>query len=166
LLTDSETRILDARLASVRDALQLAQATSVRPEVAAPLLSAVNSTPLSHAVRAAELAKRQEITLQMVFDAAGVGADLPKDAIIAAELELKYAGYFDRERNRARRLQTMGGMSLPPDFQYLTLRSLSTEARQKLETIRPSTLAQAAGIPGVTPADLQNLVFELHRRDA
>ena len=165
LLTDAESEAMEQRLAAVRDSLQLAHATSVRPDVAAPFLTAASSAQLPHAVRAAELAKRQEVTLQMVFDAVGVGADLPRDAVIAAELELKYAGYFDRERNRARRLQNMGGMLLPMDFEYLALKSLSTEARQKLSAVRPSTLAQAAGIPGVTPADLQNLVFELYRRD-
>jgi tRNA uridine 5-carboxymethylaminomethyl modification enzyme len=164
LLRDEELRMLDARLDSVREALRLAHATSVRPEVAAPLLDAANSAQLPHAVRAAELAKRQEITLRDVFDAVGVGSELTTDAVIAAELELKYAGYFDRERNRAKRLKTMGSMSLPHDLEYLELRSLSTEARQKLTALQPATLAQAAGIPGVTPADLQNLVFELHRR--
>jgi tRNA uridine 5-carboxymethylaminomethyl modification enzyme len=164
LLQDEELRVLDDRLESVRDALRLAHATSVRPEVAAPLLDAANSARLSHAVRAAELAKRQDVTLRAIFEAVGVGAELPQDAVIAAELELKYAGYFDRERTRAKRLKTMGSMSLPDDFAYLELQSLSTEARQKLTAVRPSTLAQAAGIPGVTPADLQNLVFELHRR--
>ena len=67
------------------------------------------------------------------------------------------------ERTAAARLQRMGEVPLPDDAAYLTMRSLSVEARQKLDTRRPATLAQAASIPGVSPADLQNLVLEVER---
>ena len=94
---------------------------------------------------------------------------LTRDALTAADLEIKYAGYFERERAAADRLREMGGMSLSPDLPYETFRSLSVESRQKLGALRPSSLAQAAGVPGVSPSDLQNLVVEierLRRRDA
>ena len=64
----------------------------------------------------------------------------------------------------AARLQRMGEVPLPEDAVYLEMRSLSVEARQKLAARRPATLAQAASIPGVSPADLQNLVLEVERR--
>src|SRR6185312_12953070 len=85
-------------------------------------------------------------------------------AIRVAELELKYAGYFERERVQASRLQRMGDFALGADIAYAEMRSLSFEARQKLGTIRPLTLAQAARIPGISPSDLQNLVLEVTKR--
>jgi tRNA uridine 5-carboxymethylaminomethyl modification enzyme len=83
---------------------------------------------------------------------------------VSAELELKYEGYFERERVQADKLRRMGAFALDPALPYAEMRSLSFEARQKLAAIRPITLAQAASIPGVSPTDLQNLVIEIEKR--
>lgn len=164
LYTGAEREIAESRLESVRVAMRLAEATSVTPQAAAAMLEAANSAPLAHAVRAAELAKRTGITLQAVFAAAGVGQDLPADALVGADLEIKYSGYFAKERTRAARLQAMGALELPADLDFLTLHSLSTEARHKLDALRPRSLGQASRIPGINPSDLQNLVMEIDRR--
>jgi tRNA uridine 5-carboxymethylaminomethyl modification enzyme len=163
LLRDDERTTMTARLNAVRTALSLAERTSMSPGVADPVLSAVGSRALVHAVRAAELAKRQDVSLQALFTAAGVGAELPGDAIVGAELEIKYAGYFVKERARASRLEAQGTVRLPDHLDYSAMRTLSTEARQKLARLRPATLAQASAIPGVSPADLQNLLLEIRR---
>jgi tRNA uridine 5-carboxymethylaminomethyl modification enzyme len=115
-------------------------------------------------VRVVELARRQHVSLDALFDAVGVGAALPREALVTAELEIKYAGYFEREREQADRLKRLGGFALDPSLPYETMQSLSYEARQKLASILPRTLAQAASIPGVNPNDLQNLVIEIERR--
>lgn len=166
LLSDTERERMAVRLGAVRDALKLAERTSMPPEVADPVLESVGSRPLAHAVRAAELAKRQDVSLQALFDAAGVGADLPSDAVVGAELEIKYAGYFEKERARAARLEAQGMVRLPAHLDYASLLTLSTEARQKLSRLRPGTLAQASAIPGISPADMQNLVMELRKARA
>jgi tRNA uridine 5-carboxymethylaminomethyl modification enzyme len=83
---------------------------------------------------------------------------------VSTELELKYAGYFERERAQADKLRRMGTFALDETLPYAELRSLSLEARQKLAALRPRTLAQAASIPGVSPTDLQNLVIEIEKR--
>jgi tRNA uridine 5-carboxymethylaminomethyl modification enzyme len=164
LFTDAERDVVASRLTAVRDALALAERTSMTPEVADPVLVAAGSRPLQHAVRAVELTKRQDISLQSLFDAAGVGADLPRDAVIGAELEIKYSGYFDKERSRAARLTAQGTLLLPASLQYDEIRTISIEARQKLARLRPATLAQASAIPGISPADLQNLMWEVRRQ--
>jgi tRNA uridine 5-carboxymethylaminomethyl modification enzyme len=142
----------------------LAESTSVRPEQIAPLLSNAGSTPLPHAMRIAEIAKRQNVSLAALFEVAGVGTTIERGALITAELELKYAGYFERERVQAEKMKRMGEFPLPSTLPYAELRSLSTEARQKLGALRPRTLAQASRVPGVSPNDLQNLVLEIERR--
>ncbi|MBL0170958.1 MAG: tRNA uridine-5-carboxymethylaminomethyl(34) synthesis enzyme MnmG [Gemmatimonadaceae bacterium] len=162
--SDGERAMAESRMAGVRVALQLADATSVTPEHAARLLAAADSAPLAHAVRASELAKRTGVSLHAVFLATGVGGDLPPDAVVGAELEIKYSGYFERERTRAARLRAMGAMPLAQDLDYLAIRTLSTEARQKLHAIRPRSLGQASQIPGISPSDLQNLLIELERQ--
>ena len=166
LLSDAERERMAVRLGAVRDAIKLAERTSMPPEVADPVLESVGSRPLAHAVRAVELAKRQDVSLQALFDAAGVGADLPSDAVVGAELEIKYAGYFEKERARAARLEAQGMVRLPSHLDYESLLTLSTEARQKLSRLRPGTLAQASAIPGISPADMQNLMMELRKARA
>jgi tRNA uridine 5-carboxymethylaminomethyl modification enzyme len=132
--------------------------------VAAPVLAAAGSAPLAHAVRLAELARRHGVALRDLFRAARVGTTLPADAVVSTELELKYAGYFQRERVQADKLRRLGEFPLDPALTYEDFRSLSFEARQKLARLRPRTLAQAAGVPGVSPTDIQNLVIEVEKR--
>jgi len=165
LLTGAETLTLQWRLDSVRAARVLADATSITPVMAAPILEALQSAPLVHAVRATELARRNKVTLKALFDAAGVGSDLPAEAVVSAELDIKYSGYFARERLAADKLNAMGEFILRSDLPYVSMQTLSTEARQKLAARKPGTLAQAASIPGISPSDLQNLVFEVERRN-
>jgi len=164
LYSDSEHRQAEHRLAAEDRAMELAGATSIRPEVAAPLLDAAGSTPLAHAVRISEVVKRQGVALVDLFAAAGVGTGLVSEAVVTTELELKYAGYFERERSQAEKIRRMGEFMLDDGLPYDKMRSLSTEARQKLATIRPRTLAQASRISGISQSDLQNLVIEVERR--
>ena len=164
LYTEQEQVVVAQRLAAEHEARLLADATSMRPEDALPVLVAAGSTPLAHAVRISEVARRQHISLEDLFRAMGVGGELPADAVISTELELKYAGYFDRERTQADKLRRMGDFPLDAAIPYAELTSLSMEARQKLASLQPRTLAQAAGTPGVSPTDLQNLVIEIEKR--
>ncbi|HEY0971364.1 MAG TPA: tRNA uridine-5-carboxymethylaminomethyl(34) synthesis enzyme MnmG [Gemmatimonadales bacterium] len=164
LYTEREEAIVAARLSAEDEARRLAEATSIRPEQADPLLAAAGGAPLQHAARVAEVVKRQGVSLTELLSAAGVGSGLDGEALVTAELELKYAGYFERERVQADRLRRMGEFALPEDLPYEELRSLSIEARQKLAALRPLTLAQASRVPGVSPTDLQNLVLEVERR--
>ncbi len=159
-----ERALIDMRLMAEDEARHLAEATSITPEVAAPVLVAAASAPLSHAVRIAELARRQSVTLRDLFRATGVGEGLPTDAVVSTELELKYAGYFERERVQADRLRRMGEFQLDVSLPYEEMLSLSFEARQKLASRRPRTLAQASSMPGVSRTDLQNLVIEIEKR--
>jgi tRNA uridine 5-carboxymethylaminomethyl modification enzyme len=160
----TEQAIIARRLAAEDEARRLADSTSIRPEDAAGTLTAARSAPLAHSVRIAEVARRQDVALADLFRAVGVGGDLPLDAVVSTELELKYAGYFERERVQADKLRRMGALTLDPALPYADMRSLSFEARQKLATVRPHSLAQAAGISGVSPTDLQNLVIEIEKR--
>ena len=164
LFDDRERALVDRRAAEEGEALRLAEVTSITPTQAQPVLTVAQSSPLAHSVKIAELAKRQAVSLSDLFEATGVGSELGRDALITAELELKYAGYFARERDQAAKLRRMGLFSLDEDIPYGELQSLSFESRQKLASIRPSTLAQASRIPGVSPTDLQNLVLEIEKR--
>jgi tRNA uridine 5-carboxymethylaminomethyl modification enzyme len=164
LYSSCERARIEERFSHERAAFDLAHCTSILPAQVSSVLDRAASRPLPHSMKIAEVARRQGVGLAELFAAADVGANLHRDAVITAELELKYEGYFARERDQAAKLQRMGQFSLAPDVPYDEMRSLSTESRQKLAAIRPSTLAQAGRIPGVSPTDLQNLVLEIEKR--
>jgi tRNA uridine 5-carboxymethylaminomethyl modification enzyme len=115
-------------------------------------------------MKVAELAKRHRVALADLLSAAGIITAYSADSLLSADLEIKYSGYFDRERAQADRMKLMGDFAIPSDFAFDDLKSLSYEARQKLTTIQPRTLAQASRIPGVSPSDIQNLVIEVEKK--
>jgi len=164
IYTRPEEETIETRLHHEDSALRLAETTSISPDEAEPILSAAQSAELSQAVRVIDVARRQGVSLQKLFEAVGVGAEINGEALVTADLEIKYAGYFERERAQADRMRRMGDFSLDADIEYGEMRSLSLEARQKLSNLRPGSLAQASRIPGVSPSDLQNLVIEIERR--
>jgi tRNA uridine 5-carboxymethylaminomethyl modification enzyme len=163
LLTARENEIAATRMRQEDDALLLAESTSIRPESANPVLAGVGSSDIPHSVKVIELARRQGLELGALFRAAGIGEGIPPEVLVSAELQIKYAGYFVRERVAAEKLQRMGAFQLEETVPYEGMRSVSFEARQKLARQRPRTLAQAASIPGVSPSDLQNIVLEVER---
>ncbi|MDE3052302.1 MAG: tRNA uridine-5-carboxymethylaminomethyl(34) synthesis enzyme MnmG [Gemmatimonadota bacterium] len=163
LFSRHESALLAQRLQSEDDVMRTARTASIGPEQAAPVLAAAGSAGLPHAQRVAEVAKRQGVALADLLRAAGVDITWDREILTAVELELKYAGYFDRERTQAQQLRRMAHLTLDDGLPYDTMRSLSVEARQKLAAQRPMTVAQASRIPGISPTDLQNLVIEAIR---
>jgi tRNA uridine 5-carboxymethylaminomethyl modification enzyme len=164
LYSEEEKKILRTRLEHEDSAIRLAETVTIRPEQAEPSLSAVTSSQLSQPVKIIEVARRQNVPLKALLQAVGVGEELDDEAVVTADLEIKYAGYFERERAQADRMRRMGGFSLEEDLEYGEMHSLSLEARQKLSSVKPRSLAQASRISGVSPSDLQNLVIEIERR--
>jgi tRNA uridine 5-carboxymethylaminomethyl modification enzyme len=162
LLTDGELRAAEHRLEEEERVLDLARTTSISPEQAARAL-AESGTTLREGERIAVVAKRPGVSLAALLAAANVKADATSDAVLAAEIEIKYDGYLARERDAAARLAELTSFVLPADLPYLDLHTLATEARQKLDRVRPTSLAQAARVPGVTPSDLHSLVLEATR---
>jgi len=164
IYSTSEEAAITARLRQEDSALVLANTVSIRPDQASPVLRAAESAELPHSVKIVEVARRQEIPLRALFDAVGIGGEIDAAAIVTADLEIKYAGYFERERLQADRMKRMGDFVLDTGLDYSEMQSLSFEARQKLGALRPRSLAQASRVPGVSPNDLQNLVIEVERR--
>jgi tRNA uridine 5-carboxymethylaminomethyl modification enzyme len=159
-----ERSIIETRMANESALERLARETPLSPALANPLLERVGSTSIKQPTRIAELARRHGVTLGDLLSASALDVKLDSEALVTIELELKYAGYFERERVHADKLKRMSQLALPADLPYSEFRSLSTEARQKLAARKPTTLAQAAGIPGVSQSDLQNLLIEMERR--
>jgi len=162
------------RAEEIRRALEGTRAwlerTNAEPEKVNQYLAEVGSAPIREPVRLAALIKRPAVSAESILRAVGatpLDGAAPhdrSDALAGVEMELRYAGYLSRERERAEALRRQSEFALPADLPYGELAALSTEARQKLSTVRPATLGQAGRIPGVSPSDLQNLVVEVRRR--
>jgi tRNA uridine 5-carboxymethylaminomethyl modification enzyme len=97
----------------------------------------------------------------------GVGPGVDDPAVAEqVEIQAMYAGYIDRQEAEIARTRANEALALPPDFDFATVRGLSTEVREKFVRLRPATIGQAARIPGVTPAAVSLLLVHLKRRSA
>ncbi len=164
LLSTAQVASLAHRLREEERVLNWFRRTMIPPEVAGPILKSAESTPVLEPTRAVELLKRPRVSAACLLEGAGESLDrLPNSVLSAVEVELKYEGYVARERERANKLRKQAGFRLRDDLPYMDFGTLSYESREKLERIRPETLAQAGRIPGVSPADLQNLLLEVRR---
>lgn len=161
LWSEDEVAAAEKRLEGEDAVARWARETSVSPDLANAILSEAGSAPIRAPVRIAELARRPGVSLSRLLEQVGEGP--PPGAAFWAEVELRYAGYIERERELAVRLQELESFELPEETDYRNLSALSIEAREKLHARRPGTLGEASRIPGISPADLQGLVLELTR---
>ncbi len=164
LLTSSQVKALTRRLAEEERVRVWLDGARLSPTEATPVLEAAESALLEQTTPAAELVKRPGVGLAALHQAAGAPeVEASQEAWRSVEVEAKYAGYVAIERERAARLREKADFRLGEGLAYGDFDTLSVEARQKLDRMRPDNLAQAGRIPGVSPADLQNLVMEVRR---
>jgi len=163
LLTEEQEVALERRLRERKTVRKWFRETKFKPKAVNPFLEKENSSTLSNAARAEELLRRPELNAAGLATAGDAPFDVGGEVLHAVEVEVKYEGYVLRERERAERLRQQAEFLLPEEMPFGELRTLSREAREKLARVQPDNLAQAGRIPGVSPADLQNLVLEVKR---
>jgi tRNA uridine 5-carboxymethylaminomethyl modification enzyme len=130
-------------------------------------LAEAGSAPLSENVSGADLLRRPGISYGLVEKFSPSPAPPRGDEVLALEVEVKYAGYIDRQHRQVAKLSRMEEAKLPEDLDYSAIPGLLSESRHKLEAVRPLNLGQAGRISGVTPADIHLLsvwLNALHRR--
>ncbi len=166
MLSDGEREALDERSSQEQELLAIVESTTMSRDSANPVLRMAGEREVAEPTQLAALVKRPRVPLRDLIESAGSMPTYGDDVWMGVEIELKYAGYLARERESARKLSELADFRLPRDLPYAELSSLSTEARQKLDRVKPASLAQAGRVPGVSPSDLQNLVLEVTRRRA
>ena len=142
--------------------------TSVSPEEANPILEAKESSAMVQSDKMFKVFSRPQIELDdfLKFDKVKdyvAGNDLDKEIIEQAEIQVKYSGYIEKERNNAEKLIRLEDIKIPENFDYHKIKSMSIEAKQKLTNIRPVTISQASRISGVSPADISVLLIYMGR---
>lgn len=161
LYSEDERRVALSRFEAEQAALDRANSRSIHPDQANPVLDLAGLSLITEPVRIAELAKRPGVPLATLLEAAGFGAG---EASEWADVEIKYSGYLSREQLMAKKLEEMESFEISEFSSYMSLKSVSFEAREKLTARQPTTLGQASRIPGISPSDLQSLVMEIAKR--
>lgn len=150
----------------VEEETERLQRVYVAPDRVNGILEARSSAAVSEPVSLHKLLSRPEIQYSDLYAIDPVPMEHELSVIGQIQTAVKYAGYLDRQRKEIERMRSWESRVIPADFDYVSIRAMSHEAREKLARIRPANVGQASRIPGVTPADLSILVVHLERRNA
>jgi len=167
-VSEARYRAWEAKERKVSGFITYIKELSVTPEEVNPILEKYESSPMKQGDKLQKVLSRPDVTLAD-FEAIDRIAEyikkneLTEEEKTCAEVEVKYAGYIEKERNNADKLNRLESVRIPDNFDYDKIVSLSFEGREKLKKIRPVTLSQASRISGVSPADISVLLIYMGR---
>lgn len=165
----------EARMECVRekrrntaDLTKFLEQTSVEPSEVNPILESLNTAPIDQKRKLDTLLSRPQVHMSDLTEVESLKTYISNNGIGEEDLEqceiqLKYHGYIERERENAEKLHRLEDISIPSDFNFSKLQAISLEAREKLNEIRPANIAQASRISGVNPADINVLLVHMGR---
>lgn len=170
LATAERLQRFHAKKNKIGEIIDFCKQYPIKPNDINAFLEAVGTTPLQRGCKLFDLINRPQLSLLKLADIiapfkdflAAITSDA-EETIEAAEIEMKYHGYIARERAMADKMQRLENIKIRGHFDYDSITQLSTEARQKLTSIDPETLAQASRIPGVSPSDISVLLVLMGR---
>ena len=170
LATEERFRVWTEKDEQIRRIISFAEEFSVKANYINDALVSMGEAPLTRGCKLIDVLTRPFVTINEISkhitkfsELLDNVTDRREEIIEAAEIQIKYKGYIDRERQQAEKMQRLESIRIRGRFDYPNLLSLSTEARQKLERINPETLAQASRIPGVSPSDINVLLVLMKR---
>ena len=142
--------------------------TSVKPEDINPILEENNTAKISQSMKLFKIAARPQLNFDDVRKLKSVESfilenSIDREIVEQTEIHVKYAGYIEKEKNQADKLNRLENVSIPSKFDYSKVQSLSIEARQKLTKIQPTSISQASRISGVSPSDISVLLVYMGR---
>lgn len=168
LASEKRMRRMEHKFNESEKMLSFFKETSVTQDEANPILIEKESAPMSQSDKMFKVFSRPQIELDDMLKFEKVQQyiqynDLDKEIIEQAEIQVKYSGYIEKERNNAEKLIRLEDIKIPENFDYHKIKSMSIEAKQKLSAIRPITISQASRISGVSPADISVLLIYMGR---
>ncbi len=168
LASEKRLRRMEEKHDEAEKFVQFFRNTSVKPEEANPVLGSKKSALVKQSDKMFKLFARPNITIDDVrkFDAVEAYIqqnNLDNEVIEQTEIQVKYAGYIEKEKNNADKLNRLENIKIPANFDYSVIKSMSYEAREKLEKIQPTTISQASRISGVSPNDISVLLVYMGR---
>lgn len=168
LASDERLYKMEEKERKSNDFIKFFKNTSVKPEDINPILKSVDSSLVKQSDKMFKSFSRPNVTMEhmMQLDAVSNFVDeheLDSEVMEQAEIQVKYSGYIQKEKNNADKLHRLENVKIPDKFDYSKLKSLSFEAREKLDAIRPVTISQASRISGVSPSDISVLLVYMGR---
>lgn len=168
IASDNRLRRMELKLKKSNDFVEFFKTQSVKPSEANPVLLSKDSSPIKQSDKMFKIFSRPNITINDVrkFDAVEAyiqQEDLDDEVIEQAEIQIKYSGYIQKEKNNADKLTRLEYVKIPKNFDYSQVKSMSYEAREKLNAVQPATVAQASRISGVSPNDISVLLVFIGR---
>ena len=168
LASDSRLKRMEEKLKKSDAFVSFFRETSVVPEDINPILESVNSAPVKQSHKMFKSFSRPNVTMDHMRNLKSVAdfiekENIDREVMEQTEIQVKYSGYIAKEKNNADKLQRLENIKIPENFDYRLLKSLSYEAREKLEAIRPVTISQASRISGVSPSDISVLLVFMGR---
>ncbi|MDY4249637.1 tRNA uridine-5-carboxymethylaminomethyl(34) synthesis enzyme MnmG [Bacteroides pyogenes] len=169
LAKEDRYQLLKTKREAVEHIVSFAQNYSMKPALINDALEKMGTTPLRQGCKLIEILNRPQVTIhniapyipafrKVLEKTTETDPNRKEEILEAAEILIKYQGYIDRERMIAQKLSRLESIKIKGKFDYSSIQSLSTEARQKLTKIDPETIAQASRIPGVSPSDINVLL--------
>ena len=165
-----EDRLLavEKKIKDTATLLNFYQSTSITPAEANPFLEAKNSAPIKQSDKMVKIYSRPNIGQEEMLQVDKVSSYVTENNFSQAvqeqvEIQIKYAGYIEKEKQNADKLNRLEAVKIPDHFDYHCLASLSHEAKEKLSHIRPKTISQASRISGINPSDISVLLVKLGR---
>lgn len=169
LAKEDRYQLLKTKREAVEHIVSFAQNYSMKPALINDALEKMGTTPLRQGCKLIEILSRPQVTIhniapyipafrKVLEKTTETDPNRKEEILEAAEILIKYQGYIDRERMIAQKLSRLESIKIKGKFDYSSIQSLSTEARQKLTKIDPETIAQASRIPGVSPSDINVLL--------
>ena len=167
-VSEARYRAWEAKERKVSGFITYIKELSVTPEEVNPILEKYESSPMKQGDKLQKVLSRPDVTLADFETIDRIAEyikrnELTEEEKTCAEVEVKYAGYIEKERNNADKLNRLESVRIPDNFDYDKIVSLSFEGREKLKKIRPVTLSQASRISGVSPADISILLIYMGR---
>ena len=166
LATDERMEKVEDKIKKSQELEDFLRETSLKPHQINPILEEENSNPVDQAYRASQILTRPNITLNKLEKLEFIkntSKNYSNEIREQAEINIKYKGYIDKEKENVAKLHRLENIKIPELFDFNQISSLSAEAKQKLNKIRPKTIAQASRISGVSPADINVLLIYLGR---
>ncbi len=168
LVSDEELKRVELKESSVKEFKDILRSTGVKPENANPILVEKNSSPMSQQIKASTILLRPNLYLDDICAMSDEISDsrnhylaIHEDIPMQAEIQLKYEGYIEREEEMVAKMVKYEFLTIPDGIDYKTMKSLTSEALEKLQQIRPSTVGQATRISGISPSDISVLLIYL-----
>lgn len=166
LATDERMEKVEDKIKKSQELEDFLRETSLKPHQINPILEEENSNSVDQAYRASQILTRPNITLNKLEKLEFIrntSKNYSDEVREQAEINIKYKGYIEKEKENVAKLQRLENIKIPTDFDFSKVSSLSSEAKQKLNKIKPKTIAQASRISGVSPADINVLLIFLGR---